>query len=187
MPTSDCLCLTYLTTISFKRQGAPNAQLLKEGLPPGLEKYNGKSIAEQNSFDLFWCWFVSDEFSNLRKTICSTDFELMRLRDLIINSVMATDIADKDLKLLRDARWAKAFSNSIIKDDNPKDSINRKATIVIEHLIQASDISHTMQHWHVYRQWNEKFFFECMKAYMEGRAENDPSKTWYKGEIGFFG
>jgi hypothetical protein len=26
-----------------------------------------------------------------------------------------------------------------------KDAINRKATIVIEHLIQASDVSHTMQ------------------------------------------
>jgi hypothetical protein len=25
-----------------------------------------------------------------------------------------------------------------------------RATIVIEHIIQASDVSHTMQHWHIY-------------------------------------
>ena len=38
------------------------------------------------------------------------------------------------------------------------DDRNRKATIVIEHLIQASDVSHTMQHWEVYISWNEKLF-----------------------------
>eukprot|EP00980_Cylindrotheca_fusiformis_P005873 scaffold1231_cov107-Cylindrotheca_fusiformis.AAC.21 len=27
---------------------------------------------------------------------------------------------------------------------------------------------------------------ECYGAYKEGRADSDPSKNWYKGEIGFF-
>eukprot|EP00980_Cylindrotheca_fusiformis_P008489 scaffold1803_cov99-Cylindrotheca_fusiformis.AAC.3 len=27
---------------------------------------------------------------------------------------------------------------------------------------------------------------ECYGAYRGGRAESDPSKNWYKGEIGFF-
>uniref|UniRef100_A0A7R9WY55 PDEase domain-containing protein n=1 Tax=Craspedostauros australis TaxID=1486917 RepID=A0A7R9WY55_9STRA len=43
-----------------------------------------------------------------------------------------------------------------------------------------------MQHWHVYRKWNEKFFRECYKAYQDGRAEQNPVDGWYKGEIGFF-
>jgi hypothetical protein len=30
-----------------------------------------------------------------------------------------------------------------------------KATIVIEHIIQASDVAHTMQHRHVYQKWLE--------------------------------
>jgi hypothetical protein len=64
--------------------------------------------------------------------------------------------------------------------------VNRKATIVIEHLIQASDIAHTMQHWHVYRKWNERLFEEMYQAYLNGRAEKDPSEFWYQGEIGFF-
>ena len=37
---------------------------------------------------------------------------------------------------------------------NDEHDLDRKATIVIEHIIQASDVSHTMQHWHVYQRWN---------------------------------
>jgi hypothetical protein len=33
-----------------------------------------------------------------------------RFRQLIVNSIMATDIMDKDLKRLRNARCKKAFS-----------------------------------------------------------------------------
>ena len=32
----------------------------------------------------------------------------------------------------------------------------------------------------------QKFFMECYKAYKDGRAETDPSESWYKGEMGFF-
>ena len=38
----------------------------------------------------------------------------------------------------------------------------------------------------VYRKWNELFFHECYAAFASGRSENDPSLSWYKGEIGFF-
>ena len=61
---------------------------------------------------------------------------------------------DKDLKNLRNARWARAFGEDVT-EQCIVDTKNRKATIVIEHLIQASDVAHTMQHWHVYRKWNE--------------------------------
>jgi hypothetical protein len=40
--------------------------------------------------------------------------------------------------------------------------------------------------WHIYRKWNERFFLECYQAYKMGRAKEDPSLHWYKGEIGFF-
>lgn len=57
---------------------------------------------------------------------------------------------------------------------------------VIEHLLQASDVSHTMQHFHVFRKWNERLFLEMYLAFKNGRSTADPSKFWYKGEIGFF-
>ena len=66
------------------------------------------------------------------------------------------------------------------------DDMDRKATIVLEHLIQASDVSHTMQHWDIYLDWNERFFVECYRAFKTGRSASDPSEGWYKGEIGFF-
>lgn len=52
---------------------------------------------------------------------------------------MATDIGDKELKALRDGRWEKAFGGQH-DDSSVLDAVNRKATIVIEHLIQASDV-----------------------------------------------
>ena len=33
---------------------------------------------------------------------------------------------------------------------------------------------------------NEKLFHELYKAHLEGRGSFDPSKGWYKGELGFF-
>lgn len=60
---------------------------------------------------------------------------MSRFRQLVINSVLATDIVDKELKGLRNRRWEVAFSEAM--EESPRDNMNRKATIVIEHLIQA--------------------------------------------------
>jgi len=98
-------------------------------------------------------------------------------------------IMDKELGAARKARRNKAFSTTEVEvapDEDEEVAINRKATIVIEHLIQASDISHTMQHWNVYIKWNENLFQEMYLAYLQGRLANDPSKGWVQGEIGFF-
>ena len=170
--------------------GVPNAQLVKEDSALA-STYKDKSVAEQNSVQLSWDLLMSSEFVNLRGAVYSSESELKRFRQLIVNSVMATDIVDKELKTLRNARWEKAFSMDDQADttavgQNIQENVNRKATIVIEHLIQASDVAHTMQHWHIYRKWNELFFMECYQAYKAGRAGDDPSKNWYKGEIGFF-
>jgi hypothetical protein len=128
----------------------------------------------------------SERYKELRHTIAATEQELLSFRQLVINIVMATDICDKQLKELRNNRWNRAFSTDVSEEESQEHAVNRKATIVLEHLIQASDVAHTMQHWHIYRKWNERFFMECYAAYRQGRAESDPSLTWYKGEIGFF-
>ena len=129
---------------------------------------------------------MDSSFDHLRGAIYGTKPEMKRFRQLVVNSVMATDIVDKELKSLRNARWEAAFSEGSAKQDGERDRINRKATIVIEHLIQASDVAHTMQHWHIYRKWNERFFHECYAAYKSGRAASNPVDSWYQGELGFF-
>eukprot|EP00980_Cylindrotheca_fusiformis_P020999 scaffold7994_cov123-Cylindrotheca_fusiformis.AAC.2 len=167
--------------------GVPNTQLVKEN--SRWAKIYKKSVAEQKSVDIAWDMLMSDEYTAIRACIYQTEDELRRFRQLVVNTVLATDIADKDLQALRKARWEMAFQNvdSISESlDDSVESEDRKATIVIEHLIQASDVSHTMQHWHIYKKWNQKFFMECYSAYKQGRADTDPSTNWYKGEIGFF-
>jgi hypothetical protein len=43
-----------------------------------------------------------------------------------------------------------------------------------------------MQHWHIYRKWNERLFFEMHEAYQNGRALQNPADGWYEGELAFF-
>lgn len=168
--------------------GVPNAQLVKEATETACH-YKNKSIAEQNSIDLAWNLLLEDDYQDLRRTIYTTTQELQRFRQMVVNTVMATDIMDKDLKKLRNDRWERAFSS--VDDDScctmgsQKTQIDRKAMIVIEHLIQASDVAHTMQHWQVYRKWNAALFKEMHNAYMAGRSDKDPAEFWYEGELAF--
>eukprot|EP00977_Amphora_coffeiformis_P000684 scaffold149_cov179-Amphora_coffeaeformis.AAC.7 len=185
-PLTQFACVFSALVHDVDHRGVPNTQLVLED-PHTAAQYKNKSVAEQVSVDLAWDVLMDLRFKSLQRAIFTTQSELTRFRALVVNSVMATDIMDKDLKELRNARWAKAFSESATAaTESEKDAVDRKATIVIEHIIQASDIAHTMQHWHVYRKWNERLFREMYKAYQEGRSTKDPSEFWYKGEIGFF-
>jgi hypothetical protein len=183
-PLTQFSCVLSALIHDVDHPGVPNLQLVKEGAQVATQ-YQNKSPAEQNSVDLAWNLLMEDEFKDFRATIYRTDAELVRFRQLIVNSVMATDIADRELKVLRNLRWDRAFSSTTV-DSNPHDAVNRKATIVIEHLIQASDVAHTMQHWHIYRKWNERFFLECYEAYKNGRSDKNPADGWYEGEMGFY-
>jgi class 3 adenylate cyclase len=184
-PLTQFACVFAALIHDVDHPGVPNAQLVKENTPMA-SVYKKKSIAEQNSVDLAWKLLMEDSYENLRAKICDEDTEMRRFRQLVVNSVMATDVMDKDLKALRNANWEKAFNVPGLQEPTSRDSVQRKATIVIEHLIQASDIAHTMQHWLIYRKWNERLFEEMYTAYRNGRAEKDPSATWYEGEIVFF-
>jgi hypothetical protein len=183
-PLTQFACVFSALIHDVDHTGVPNTQLIKEN-PSLAAVYHHRSVAEQNSVDIAWTILMNDQYRELRNAIYSTDDEFIRFRALVVNSVMATDIMDMELKKLRNARWEKAFTNTE-SESNPVDLVHRKATIVIEHLIQASDVCHTMQHWHIYRKWNERFFMEMYQAYREGRSDNDPSTFWYKGELGFF-
>lgn len=53
-----------------------------------------------------------------------------------MNSVLATDIMDKQLGAARKARWNRAFSNDDDQEveEHESEIINRKATIVVRFL-----------------------------------------------------
>ena len=163
-------------------RGIPNTQLIVEESEMA-SRHKNKSVAEQNSLEVSWTLLMSDEFKELRRWLFATEAELLRFRQVIVNVVLATDIFDKELNDLRKKRWLMAFSEEGARLNGDNDL---RATIVIEHIIQASDVAHTMQHWHVYCKWNKRLFQEMYLAYCQGRMSKDPSKFWYNGEIEFF-
>ena len=87
---------------------------------------------------------MQDRFAALRKCLFVTEAELKHFCQVLVNVVLATDIFDKELNGLRKNRWERAFSSDGLSREENTDL---RATIVIEHIIQASDVSHTMQHW----------------------------------------
>lgn len=159
--------------------GLPNQELINMKTPAAIA-YGNRSVAEQNSLDLAWdVLSASSEFTNLRQAIYTTVDERDRFRQILVNAVMATDIADKGLQQKRKERWNRAFSPK----ENPCNS--RRATIVMDYILQASDVAHTMQHFLTYRKWNARLFAERYRAFLAGH-DQDPADGWYEGEIGFF-
>jgi class 3 adenylate cyclase len=183
-PLTQFACVYSALIHDVDHPGVPNSRLVQDNSPLAT-RYKGKSVAEQNSVDIAWQMLMSKDYNALRNAICPTAQELKRFRQLVVNAVMATDILDKDIVQLRNDRWERAFSESSLEESS-RDKQNRKATIVIEHLIQASDVAHTMQHWNIYVKWNECLFEELYKAYKSGTSEKDPSALWYEGELAFF-
>jgi hypothetical protein len=204
--TSDALsqfAVVFSTLIhDVDHRGVSNFQLSKEEPELG-EKYKNQSVAEQNSVDIAWDLLMDPQFKDLRQCIFTNIQDVKRFRQYVVNLVIATDIFDKDMKELRNSRWKKAFDcegeGSIHSFSNKKsdagsstagsqteEGSNLKATIVLEHIIQAADVSHTMQHWNVYTKWNERLFHEMYAAFDNDRTEKDPSEGWYKGETWFF-
>ena len=150
-----------------------NVQLAKEDEQMAT-LYQNKSVAEQNSLDVsvsvpmggiaqsvfavrneshsewttFWQWslLTSVDFRELRQCLFADESDFRRFRQVVVNVVLATDIFDKELNDLRKARWEKAFSEQA-DGETMTDRDGLRATIVIEHIIQASDVAHTMQHW----------------------------------------
>jgi hypothetical protein len=154
--------------------------------------------------DVAWDLLMDPCYQDFQKAIYVKESEMKRFRQLTVNIVLATDIFDQDMKAIRERRWDRAFQYATDPEDEDDttiskvekydgktplshmDGVNLKATIVLEHLIQASDVAHTMQHWDVYQKWNERLFNEMYTAFEAGRGSKDPSLTWYEGEIMFF-
>jgi class 3 adenylate cyclase len=172
--------------------GLTNRQIVQQQDPMAIQ-YHNQSVAEQNSITKARDLLMREDFIDLRQCIYSTESEAKRFWQLVVNSVMATDLFDAELRDLRTRRWEKAFRKNkteLVMDENDDDGESRhvhlKATTVIEHIIQASDVVHTMQHWHIYQKWNWKLFEELFLSFQRGLLEKDPSLHWYQGELDFF-
>lgn len=174
--------------------GVPNARLAVEN-PVLARRYTNKSLAEQNSAHVAWDILMEPAFLNLRRCMFSSTSNRDRFRKMLINVLIATDIADRERISKEKVRWQKAFKDlDTWKDewkgksdeDLAKIDVSAKATCVLEQIVLASDVSHTMQHWLTFVKWNERLYRELWAAYKSGRAQNDPTLGWYESQIGFY-
>ena len=62
--------------------GVPNMQLVEENAELA-RVYKGKCITEQNAVDVAWNLLLQEHFSELRATICATEAEMSRFRQLV--------------------------------------------------------------------------------------------------------
>jgi hypothetical protein len=162
--------------------GIANDQLVTEGAPLA-KKFGGKSVAEKNSIEAAWKLLMKPAYKDFRRSIYSTKTELEQFRCLVVNLVLATDILDKNTSVERGRRWEQAFTKANRKTEESRD---QKAALVLEHLIQAADVAHTMQHWNVYTKWSRLLFREMSEAYKVRRGKKDPAEYWFEGELAFF-
>jgi hypothetical protein len=104
------------------------------------------------------------------------------VQDKLLNTVLATDS-----KGLCETRWKKSFVDPELDPRGDNSSlVNRKSAIVVDQIMQASDVSHTMLHFTVYKKWNMKLLAEMHTAYQNGHTAKDPTEGWYEGELWFF-
>eukprot|EP00934_Nitzschia_sp_Nitz4_P002491 Nitzschia sp. Nitz4//scaffold249_size28687//2274//5772//NITZ4_008114-RA/size28687-snap-gene-0.0-mRNA-1//1//CDS//3329544008//2481//frame0 len=164
--------------------GVANVTLVNEQCDLA-QAYEGRSVAEQHAVCLGWELLMEPTYESLRKCIYHTDEELLLLRSIVVNAVMATDLCDKELVDLRNKRWGRAFGDDSSLSTADKELVSLKATITMECMLQGADVGHTMQHFQIYVMWNEKLFREYHKAFVNGRSQMDPTEKWYEGEMWF--
>ena len=79
------LALTFSALIhDVDHRGVSNMQLMNEAKELA-DKYQNKSIAEQNSFDIAWEILQRPQFNNLRRCLFASEAEIKRFRQLILN------------------------------------------------------------------------------------------------------
>ncbi|GKY91565.1 hypothetical protein MPSEU_000128400 [Mayamaea pseudoterrestris] len=181
-PLTQFACVFSALIHDIDHPGVPNDVLVKENAELA-DAYQGVSVAEQNSFDLAWGLLTDEQYPALRAAIFETAEEMERFRSLVMNCVLSTDVSDDTVRDARNKRWTSAFGEDASREF---DNGDRKATLIMEYVVRASDVIHAMQHWHIYRQWTGRQFTELYRAFKRGRITEDPSSGFYEKEIAFF-
>ena len=158
--------------------GVSNDQLFAEN--DALAKIYTSSQAERNSLDVFWEIFGQENFHKLRRTVYQTAEEFEHFRQVMVQSILATDVTDKTLQQRRINRWKSYLASG--SNATPE----QRKTCMVEMLMQACDISHATQPWGVYQKFNSKLYGERTAAFRNGRGNKHPKDYWFEGELAYF-
>jgi class 3 adenylate cyclase len=85
--------------------GLTNKELVDISAPVA-STYRDKCVAEQNSVEQAWEMLMDSRYAKLCACIYSNPTKKARFRELVVDAVLATDIADKELGTLRKNRWS---------------------------------------------------------------------------------
>jgi hypothetical protein len=209
-------------------KGLPNIQLSAES-DQLAKKYGSdkcmKSYAEWNSLDIGLTLLNDgEEYGELDRVLGS---KKERIHRMITDLVLCTDIASKDRRDLGMNKWKNACSTDgntaaryrrratietgnttshLLKHgadgnwDSSKLFTPEAAKAISEQIMQAADVSHTMQHFSTFTKWNKRLYHEVLAAHKCGRtlAHHEqrrghiapeiqhPKENWYDSQIGFF-
>ena len=178
-PWAQLACIWTSLIHHVDHRGVPNERVAEES--SSLAKlYRGKHLMEQNALDLSWNLLLSEEYLSIQNAIFPTEWEKQHFRALLVNLILASDYEDPRANHVREQRWKQAFANA---DDTSLEAENRRALLVLEHLVQAADQAHTMQHFQIYRKWNLRLFEERCLVYRSGRIFQNPANLWYEQEL----
>jgi hypothetical protein len=121
----------------------------------------------------------------LKKAIQSTELKaaISRRRFSMFSTDAAVEeFANKTQRL--GIRRSMDFSGKLLDAYNSADQLQQHA--VLETMMNAADVAHTMQSFRVFVKWNKRLLRELYIAHMSGRLSFDPCENWYENQIGFF-
>lgn len=81
-------------------------------------------------------------------------------------------------------RTSMDFSGMLLDAYTNTDQLQQHA--VLETMMNAADVAHTMQSFQVFVKWNKRLFKEFYVAHSVDRLSFDPAENWYENQIGFF-
>ena len=181
--------------LKVKHSGVSNSQLAVED-PSLLTKIQNTTnagnstrlLSQQQAFSTAWDLFLQDKYTDLRRIIDgSLVAEFVRFRQTVLQMVLATfDLHDSYEKISETGR--KDVDSNVLPERTAQSNEMTSPVPLsraLSYVIQVVDISHAMQHWHVFQKWNRLLFLEMAQAFEAGRAGQDPSHVWYEREKAF--
>jgi len=82
------------------------------------------------------------------------------------------------------------YSTAGDTDDPEAVEVRLRSSTVMELMMNAADVAHTLQSFDNFVKWNKRLYEELHEAYEIGRCadgeEDDPSKDWFGNQLGFY-
>lgn len=131
-----------------------------------------------------WALLNQAKYSALFNFICPTDQKRQLFHQIFADCIMIPDFSGDRRRRSGFARASKSLPDPFIDEAEAPANLNLDVVRVLQLIIQASDIAHALQHWHIFSEWNERMFHEEHDPNAAILLEN-PAATWYQRHLSF--